>query len=166
MGLLDWIFGGTKKKVEKKRWDWVSSRFQHGEQRVATTPAWILGGPEPMGGHVLLTTKTMYVAGTQPPLGTEERPHVMEVRIDSISRLMMSDNGILATVSPDRQGDDASLMLDLYPSPFSRQVVSELKDRWEQATGGEAQGNWSLWLSDDAPMVERSAVSWQRGPVS
>lgn len=166
MGLLSKLFGGAKENIEEKRWGWVAPRFEHGEERVGTTPTWILGGPQPVGGHVFLTTRKMYVAGTQPPFGSEDDPFVVEVRIESISRLLVSDNGILATVNPNSRGEDVSNMLDLYPSPISRQLLGELRGRWVEATGGEPEGDWSLWLAEDAPMVERSARNWAQGPVS
>lgn len=164
MGFFQKLFGSTKQSIEGKRWGWIQSKVEPDEQQVVTTPAWVILGQEYVGGHVFLTSRAVYTATTQPPMGSESDPFVVSATIDSVSRLAVTDVGLLYWVNPDSRGNDASNLLDLYPSALSQKLVREFRNRWTTQTGSEPEGNWDLWLADDAPMPARAARSWRKGP--
>ena len=96
-----------------------------------------------------------------PPFGSDSRPFILDVDVQSITRLIITDVGHLVTINPDSSGNDASNMLNLYPSVDSQSLLSSLSETWKDLTRGTLEGDWSLWLGDEAPMANRSTAEWE-----
>ena len=117
------------------------ARMATEEEPIVTTPVYVFaGGPRP-GGHVFLTDKQVLIAITDQPFGSEASPFVIETSIAAITALVITEDptgadptvapgGLLVILNPDSAGNEASNVLDLYPSPISQRFLRELRDRW------------------------------------
>ena len=150
------------RNIEANRWDLVRHRMTNGEDPIVTTSAFVVAGDR-VNAHAFLTDRQLLVAAISPPFGDETKPLVVGVEIDKINRLLVSDDGILVTINPDRHGNETSNVLDLFPSPYSQKLVEGLRDSWISKTGKTPEGDWSSWVGPRASQVLRSETAWARG---
>jgi hypothetical protein len=152
----------TSQNIEVGRWGLVDRLISSDETRIVTTPTYMMISPR-SGGHAFLTNRQLLFAITEPPYGSESRPLDYGTAIDDITRLVITVEGWLLILYPDRFGNEGSAVLDLYPSPFSQELVSQLRDLWVEKTGRAPEGDWAPWIGPEAPRVSRSARAWVRG---